>query len=73
MESKQTNLNYDQRKEAEERKGFRIHRTVYVFVSALLTLINLILTPEFLWFLFPLAGMGLGLVLHYFLGVRKLG
>lgn len=71
MDSKQTNMNYYQRNEEEERKGFRIHATVYLCVSMLLTVINVILTPEFLWFLFPLAGMGLGLMLHYFLGIKK--
>lgn len=70
MDNKLKNLNYNQRNE-EERKGFRIHATVYLFVSALLAVINLILIPEFLWFLFPLAGMGLGVMLHYFLGIKK--
>lgn len=71
MDSKLTNMNCNRRKEEEEGKGFRIHTTVYLCVSALLAVINLILIPEFLWFLFPLGGMGLGLMLHYFLGIKK--
>jgi hypothetical protein len=61
------NENYERMKEEEERKGFRIHRTVYLCVISMLTLINLIVTPEFLWCIFPLAGMSIGLAFHYFI------
>jgi hypothetical protein len=53
----------------EEMKGFKIHAAVTVFVLALLIGINLLVVPEFLWFLFPLLGMTIGLAVHYYFGV----
>ena len=55
----------------EEKRGFRIHRTVYSCVIPLLAVINLTFSPEFIWFVFPLVGWGLGLTLHYF-NIRNL-
>ena len=54
----------------EERKGLKIHAIVTLCVVALLTAINLTVCPQFLWFFFPLAGMSIGLAIHFF-GVRK--
>jgi hypothetical protein len=55
----------------EEMKGFKIHAAVTVFVLALLIGINLLVVPEFLWFLFPLLGMTIGLIVHYYFGIRS--
>jgi hypothetical protein len=55
----------------EEMKGFKIHAAVTVFVLALLIGINLLVIPEFLWFLFPLLGMTIGLIVHYYFGIRS--
>jgi hypothetical protein len=54
----------------EEIKGFRIHAGVTVFVLAILIVVNLLVVPEFLWFLFPLLGMSVGLAVHYYFGVH---
>lgn len=54
----------------DARKGWRIHATVYAVVIPLLTAVNLLVVPEFLWFFFPMAGWGLGLTLHYVTGYR---
>ena len=58
------------RRQAELRVGVRtsfyIHATVYAIVNAGLATINLLTTPQTLWFLWPLAGWGIGLVLHGF-------
>jgi hypothetical protein len=54
----------------EEMKGFKIHAAVTVFVLAILIVLNLFFVPEFLWFLFPLLGMSVGLVVHYYFGVH---
>jgi hypothetical protein len=56
----------------EEKRGFRIHGIVYLFVNAILVTANLLFVPEFLWFFFPLAGWGLGLTMHYVFGIRRL-
>jgi hypothetical protein len=53
----------------EEMKGFKIHAIVTIFVLALLIIVNLFVVPEFLWFLFPLLGMTIGLAVHYYFGV----
>jgi hypothetical protein len=41
-----------------------IHLAAFVVVNALLVAINLLASPEHLWFLWPLFGWGLGLLLH---------
>ena len=45
-------------------KGYYIHLAVYVAVNAMLVAINLTLTPERLWFRWPLLGWGVGVVAH---------
>ena len=54
--------------EAKERvkaiKGFYIHLTVYVAVNLLLFSINMIVSPDSLWFIWPLMGWGVGLFFH---------
>ena len=71
MTNKMSTETMQQKDVKEEMKGFQIHRTVYLCVSTLLAIINLSVTPEFLWFLFPLTGMGLGLSLHYYLAIKR--
>ncbi len=70
MKKEFKNENSKSIREEEERRGFRIHRTVYLCVITMLILINLTVSPEFLWFIFPLGGMGIGLTLHYYFGVK---
>lgn len=54
--------------------GFRIHLAAYILVNALLIAINLLVTPDRLWFYWPLLGWGIGIVAHgtaeYFAGGR---
>jgi hypothetical protein len=56
----------------EEMKGFKAHAIITFLVLTLLTAINLIVVPEFLWVLFPLTGMSIGLGLHYYFGIRPI-
>jgi 2TM domain-containing protein len=44
--------------------GFQIHFGVYLAVNLLLAVINLLTDPSYLWFLWPLAGWGLGVIAH---------
>jgi hypothetical protein len=60
------------RKRVEEKKGFFIHFTVYVCVNALLIIIWAVNGDGFPWFVFPLAGWGIGIMFH-FLGVFVFG
>lgn len=58
----------DQRKIAEKRAekqiGFFVHLIVYIGVNTILAIINLTTNHDSLWFLWPLAGWGVGLLLH---------
>lgn len=54
----------------KQRRGFVVHATVYGVVNAFLIALNMLTVPQVTWFVFPLAGWGLGLALHY-LGVRS--
>ena len=48
----------------ETLRGFYIHLTVYVIVNLDLIFINMITSPETLWFIWPLMGWGIALVLR---------
>ena len=54
------------RKRVAALKGFYVHLGVYVFVNLLLLLINIIASPDSLWFYWPLLGWGIGIVWHAF-------
>jgi hypothetical protein len=46
--------------------GFCIHLAVYVIVNIVLVAINLTCSPQYLWFLWPLCGWGIGIFFHGF-------
>ena len=48
----------------ETLRGFYIHLTVYVIVNLGLFFINMITSPETLWFIWPLMGWGIAIALH---------
>jgi hypothetical protein len=52
------------KKRVEELKGFYTHLTVYVLVNLLLCTINLLTSPDSLWFYWPLMGWGIAVALH---------
>lgn len=45
-------------------KTFYVHLTQYVVVIAILAAINLVGYPEYLWFVWPALGWGLGVAAH---------
>ncbi|HEX3700152.1 MAG TPA: 2TM domain-containing protein [Phenylobacterium sp.] len=49
---------------ADMKLGFRAHVMAYAIVNAGLTLINLVTTPDHIWFYWPMIGWGLGLAAH---------
>jgi len=71
QESRQT-----ARKKAKAKVEFRIHLINYVAVNSLLAIINLTLTPGYIWFIWPLLGWGIGIILHalsvYFFGTSSI-
>ncbi len=46
------------------RSGFYTHLRSYCIVNGFLLLMNLLTSPRFLWFVFPLLGWGIGLAFH---------
>ena len=52
------------RKRVAAMRGFYIHLTVYLLVNVFLFLINIVTSPHYLWFYWPLLGWGIGLVAH---------
>ncbi len=53
------------KKRVEEKRGFFTHLTVYVLVNIMLILIWLFASGRgFPWFIFPLGGWGIGIIVH---------
>ena len=52
------------KKRVEARIGFYIHLAVYVVVNMLLIIINLLTSSQYLWFIWPLMGWGIGVFFH---------
>ena len=57
----------------EARRGLLAHALVSIVVWAIVIPINVFVAPEFPWSAFVVAGMSIGLLIHYLLGVRRLG
>jgi hypothetical protein len=56
----------------ESRRGLMVHAAVTVAVSLALILVNVFAAPQFPWSPFPVVGMGIGVLVHYLFGVRRL-
>lgn len=52
------------KKRVEELKSYYIHLTAYISVNSMLIIINMVTSPEDIWFIFPLLGWGIGLTIH---------
>ena len=51
-------------KRVKDLKGFYGNLTSYCLVIPFLLILNLLTSPEHLWFYWPMLGWGLGLTLH---------
>jgi hypothetical protein len=51
---------------AKQKLGFRWHLMVFTLINVLLYGINMMFTPLTPWFIWPLAGWGIGLSFHAF-------
>jgi hypothetical protein len=54
------------KKRVEALRGFYTHLGVYVLVNIVLFLINIVTSPDSLWFFWPLLGWGIAIVVHAF-------
>mgnify|MGYP000885646308 FL=1 len=52
------------RKRVEEIKGFYGNLIAYVVVNVGLMVLNLLTSPGYLWFFFPMLGWGIGVLFH---------
>jgi hypothetical protein len=52
------------KKRVQAIKEFYTHLTVYVLVNLLLFTINMLTSPDNLWFFWPLMGWGIAVALH---------
>jgi hypothetical protein len=52
------------KKRVEEIKGFYGNLIAYVIVNIGLMVINLLTSPAYLWFFWPMLGWGIGVVFH---------
>jgi hypothetical protein len=54
------------------RLGVIVHSVVTLVVSVLLIALNVVLAPELIWWPFPVIGMLLGLLAHWWYGYERL-
>lgn len=52
------------RKRADELGEFYQHLMIFVIINIILFAINMLTSPGYLWFIWPLAGWGLGISIH---------
>ena len=52
------------RKRVEEIKGFYGNLIAYIVVNIGLMVLNLLTSPGYLWFFWPMLGWGIGVVFH---------
>ncbi|MDP2088300.1 MAG: 2TM domain-containing protein [Flavobacteriaceae bacterium] len=64
----ETNQEYERfyraKKQVKAIKGFYNHLISFMIVNTFLIAINLIYSPVYLWFFYPLLGWGLGVFFH---------
>jgi len=64
MENKDNEAYKRAEKIVEEKIGFYIHIVTFIVVNIVLIVINVVTSPEYFWFIWPLLGWGIGLVFH---------
>ena len=72
---KNQKLQQTARTKAKLKVEFRIHLITYIVINTILAVINLTLTPEYIWFKWPLLGWSIGIIFHavsiYYSGNRN--
>ncbi len=52
------------KRRVEEIKGFYVHLVVFVLSMFFMIIINVMTSPEYYWFKWPLLGWGIGVIAH---------
>ena len=55
----------------DAQKSFLIHLAIYIAGNIFLALVNLYFSPEYIWFIYPLGGWGIGIVTHFVFTRRR--
>lgn len=55
---------YDAQKKVKELRGFYEHLTVYVLCNPIVIVVNYMVSPEYLWWIWSVMGWGIAIVLH---------
>jgi hypothetical protein len=55
---------FSAKKRVEEIKGFYGNLLAYILVNIFFLILNLVTSPEYLWFFWPMLGWGIGVVFH---------
>ena len=55
---------YKAKKRVEEIKGFYGNLAAYIVMNIFFLIVNLLTSPEHLWFFWPMIGWGVGVVFH---------
>ena len=55
----------------EARTGFVAHAVITALVMVGLVVLNVTVADEFPWSIFPVVGMGIGLLAHWWFGYRQ--
>jgi len=59
------NVRYEEaKKRVSEIRGFYQHLLAYAVINPALAAINILSSPQYLWFVWPLLAWGIGVVLH---------
>ncbi|MGV3459649.1 MAG: 2TM domain-containing protein [Flavobacterium sp.] len=58
------NSYYKAQKRVEEIKGFYGNLFSFILINMGLMILNLVTYPQYLWFLYPFAGWGIGVIIH---------
>ncbi|HEX9979280.1 MAG TPA: histidine kinase [Flavobacterium sp.] len=56
---------YKMQRKVEDIKGFYSNLYSYILINIGLAVLNLATYPQFLWFLFPVIGWGIGVIVHW--------
>lgn len=62
----QSNEYQEAKEKVEEEKKFYVHLGSYTIMSAFFIVLNLVTSPNHLWFYWPMLGWGIGLSFHAF-------
>lgn len=53
-------------KRVKAKKGFYVHLSIYLIVNAFLFAINMLTSPHYYWFIYPLLGWGVSIAIQFF-------